>query len=407
MDPNIAIREAAAKDIPAVVDFLMRLHNPRNKARMKNWFTIMMDGRHPHIDASNFVIAEDLDNGKLVASATYMPWTYSYGGKPVQAVRLEEVFCEPAYQNQGIVKGILRRVEAICDERGYLFECVYGTNAVYPHLGYTYALPNEEEGYSYIVESEPAGKELRIEKAGGADIPAIARLYEATFARNLLATAIGEKEFDYMMNGNPEGEFYVVRRPGGEVCGFFQTQCKDRRIYMLELDGSASYHQLRPYLLAFCKKHGMEELKLKLGQSHPAYMVFGGLYHKKLPSELGFVKVRDIPRFFMGVADVLQDRLACSPYAHFTGAFTLAVHSREEAYRLSFADGMLTDVSPVQQAHGEVDIERSRLVRLLFGRVAPEEIDGEFSMYCFQNSDLRNLFGIIFPQQQSHVVSVN
>jgi hypothetical protein len=54
-----------------------------------------------------------------------------------------------------------------------------------------------------------------------------------------------------------------------------------------------------------------------------------------------------------------------------------------------------------------VDIERGRLTRLLFGRVSPEEMDGEFSMYYFQNSDLRNLFGLLFPQMQSHVVSVN
>jgi len=54
-----------------------------------------------------------------------------------------------------------------------------------------------------------------------------------------------------------------------------------------------------------------------------------------------------------------------------------------------------------------VDIERGRLARLLFDRVAPEEMDGEFSMYCFQDGDLRNLFGILFPGMQSHVVSVN
>jgi GNAT superfamily N-acetyltransferase len=80
------------------VDFEMRMHSPR----MKDWYTILMDGRHPHIGASNFIIAEDLRSGRPVASVTYMPWTYAYGGKLVKAVRLEQVFCDPAYQNQGI-----------------------------------------------------------------------------------------------------------------------------------------------------------------------------------------------------------------------------------------------------------------------------------------------------------------
>jgi len=404
---NINIREATARDIPAVVDLLMRLHNPRNKTRMKNWFMILMDGRHPHIDASNFIVAEDADNGRLAATATYMPWTYSYGGARVKGVRLEEVFCEPEYRGQGIMRRIVGWIEEITAREGVLFACVYGKNALYGHLGFTYGLPNEEEGYSYIVESEPVGKDLRIVKVGDEDIPAMAKLYEANYSRNLLATAIGETELNYMKNVYAEGEFYAVKRSGGKICGFFQTQCRDRRIYMMELDGSVSYHQLRPHLLAFCKKHGMEELKLKLGKTHPAYMVFDGLYHKELPSELGFVKVRDIPGFLMGIADVLAGQLAGSPYAHYTGAFTLAMHNRDEAYRLVFDEGRLAEIRPAAQEHGEVDIERGRFVRLLFGRVSPEEMDTEFSMYCFQNRDLRNLFAILFPEMQSHVVSVN
>jgi len=336
-----------------------------------------------------------------------MPWDYSYGGARVKAVRLEEVFCGPEYRGQGIMRRVVRRIEEISAEKGVLFECVYGKNALYGHLGFTYALPNEEEGYSYIVEKETAGKDLRIVKAEDGDIPAIAKLYEANYARNLLTTVIGEEELNYMKNVYAEGEFYVIKRSGGDICGFFQAQCKDRRIYMMELDGSVSYHQLRPYLLAFYKKHGLDEMKLKLGKDHPAYMVFNGLYRKKLPSELGFVKVRDIPGFLMGVAGVLAGRLAASPYAHYTGAFTLAMHNRDEAYRLAWDDGRLLSVTPVRQEHGDVDIERGRFIRLLFGRVAPEEMDGEFSMYYFRNWDLRNLFEILFPAIQSHVVSVN
>jgi len=176
---------------------------------------------------------------------------------------------------------------------------------------------------------------------------------------------------------------------------------------MMELDDSVSYHQLRPYLLAFYKKHGLKEMLLKLGKTHPAYMVFNGLYHKKLLTSLGFVKILDIPNFLMGISEVLEARLAQSPYAHFTGSFTLAVYIREEAYRLRFHDGKLTEVTPVKQEHGDVEIERGRLTLLIFGRVAPEEMDEEFSMYRFGSSDLRNLFEILFPQIQSHVVSVN
>ena len=124
MDKSIRIREATANDIPAVVDFYMRLDNPGQK----DWIEIMMDGRHPYVNASNFIIAEDA--GKVAASVIYMPWIYSYGGQKVYGVRLEEVFCEPEYQSRGLVRGILQRIADISSEKGYLFECVYGTNAV-------------------------------------------------------------------------------------------------------------------------------------------------------------------------------------------------------------------------------------------------------------------------------------
>ena len=403
MEGNIIIREATMQDIHSVVDFYMRLDNPGQK----DWIEIMMDGRHPYVNSSNFIIAEDSASGKLVASVIYMPWSYSYGGGLVKAVRLEEVFCEPDYQNQGIMKNMLQRVAKISSEKGYLFEVVYGTNAVYNHLGYTYGLPNEEEGYNFILENEAVGNDFIISEANDDDIPIMARLYEANYTRNLLTTAIGCNEIHYTKNVYVQGNYYVIKSLDGNICGFFHTQLEEKRIYMMEMDDTVSYYQIRPYLVAFYKRHSLDKLICKLGKSHPVYTVFNGLFQKKLLSELGFVKVRNIPKFLMGISNVLNGRLTKSVYAHFSGSFTVSMHNKDEAYKLTFVDGVLSDVSPVKQGHSEVDIERDRFIKLLFGRISPEEMSEEFSMYYFQNADLRNLFGILFPKMQSHVVSVN
>jgi len=401
MDKNIRIREATINDIPTVVDFYMRLDNPSQK----DWIEIMMDGRHPHVDASNFIIAEDLNNGKIVASVIYMPWTYSYGGCLVKAVRLEEVFCEPDYQDQGIVRKILHLIAEISSENGYLFEVVYGTNAVYNHLGYTYGLPNEEEGYSYIIEP-PAPKNIFIiEEASNSDIPIMAKLYEKNYSRNLLTTVIGEKEIFYNKNIYEQGKFHLIKQIDGQICGFFLLYTN--HIYMMELDDTVCYYQIRSDLIAFLKQQGISEICIKLGKSHPIYMVMNSFHKKKILSELGFVKVNEIPKFIISVSSVLNDRLAKSPYAHFSGIFTVAMHSKDEVYKFVFDNGMLTDVSGVKQEHGEVDIDRNRFIRLLFGRVSSEEMNDEFSMYYFQSNDLRNIFEILFPKLQSHVVSVN
>ena len=70
-------------------------------------------------------------------------------------------------------------------------------------------------------------------------------------------------------------------------------------------------------------------------------------------------------------------------------------------------DPKLIDVLPVKQNHGEVDIERSRFIKMLFGRISPEEMMDEFYMYWFSTEDYRNIFEILFPKMQSHVVSLN
>jgi GNAT superfamily N-acetyltransferase len=89
------------------------------------------------IDISNFIIAKDTDNDKLIASIIYQPWNYSYGGNIMKGVRLENAFCETEYQNQGIGKKILNKIAQLSDAEDCLFELVYGENSLYNHLGYT------------------------------------------------------------------------------------------------------------------------------------------------------------------------------------------------------------------------------------------------------------------------------
>jgi len=300
-------------------------------------------------------------------------------------------------------------------EKGCLFELAYGQEALYgsyDEWGYAYGIPDEGNGYTCIIWEEEARDQYSIHEARDADIPVIAKLYEKCYERNLLATAIGYKEIDYLKNAYSEAAsyectFYVIKTPSSEICGFFHAQTSDKRLYMMELDDGHSYYQIRPYLMEFYKRHGLDRIPLRLGRDHPAYMVFRDTPRKKEFSEHGYIKIYDMPKFFMEIACVLNARLAGSPYAHYTGTFTLATHSRDKAYKLEFECGKLIDVLPVKRQNGEVNIERNRLVKLMFGRVSPSEFEEEPYVFWFKNDDYRNLFKILFPEMQSHVFSMN
>ena len=234
----IRICEGTKTDIPAIVEFLMRLH-AQNKT---DWFEVMADGRHPNNDVSNFIMAKNTDNDKIVALTIYQPMNYSYCGTIIKGVRLEEVFCEPEYQNEGVLEKILNKIAELSDEKGSLLELVFvGMYSFFDRLGYTFGIPCEGEGYTYIADSEKTKDEFSIEEASDDDIPIITKLHEKAFTRNLLTTALGCDEIYYIKNlynvsAPYPSKFYVIKSVAGKICGFFLTQLKVKHIYMMELD---------------------------------------------------------------------------------------------------------------------------------------------------------------------------
>ena len=73
----------------------------------------------------NFIIAKDTDNNKIVALTIYQPMNYSYCGSIVKGTRLEEVFCEPEYQNEGVLEKILDKIAELSDEKGRDFRNIF------------------------------------------------------------------------------------------------------------------------------------------------------------------------------------------------------------------------------------------------------------------------------------------
>ena len=403
----IKIREGTKTDIPEIVEFLMRIR-ALNKS---DWFEVMADGRHPNNDVSNFIIAKD--NDKIVALTIYQPMNYSYCGNIIKGTRLEEVYCEPEYQGEGIREKILDRIAELSDKKGSLLELVFvGLYTFFDSQGYSFGIPCEGEGYTYIVESEKTNGKFTIVEASDDDIPAITELHKIAYKRNLLTTSFGCDEINYIKNTYNEvatypSKFYVIKTSAGKICGFFLTMLIEKRIYMMELDDDCSYHQIRPYLNEFYEKHGFDKIPVMLGNTHPIYTVFKGFYNQKSLPELGFVKVRNIPKFLMSISQTLNERLKKSPYANLTASFIIAMRNDNEAYRLNFVDGKLIEVTPVKMDFGQVFIERDKFIQILFGRISPVGIEGETYIFNFENVDYRNIFEILFPKMPSHVMSLN
>lgn len=241
----LEIKKGTSSDIPAAIEFLMQMHS----SVKQSWFQVMMDGTHPTTDITDFIIAAD-PHGNIAALVICQPYHYSYDGCIFKGIRLEEFFCVRAHNNRETVLKILDKVKECAEETGAFIENAYGQDALYgkyDFFGYTFGLPVEMDGYTFMIQDEEAGSDFTIEEANDDDIPKMAELYKQTHKRNLVTTVIDCDEISYIKNiygklGLYDCKFFVVKSSSDNVCGFFLTQTSDMYMFMLELDDSCSFH---------------------------------------------------------------------------------------------------------------------------------------------------------------------
>jgi predicted N-acetyltransferase YhbS len=405
MNANITIRTATTSDIDPVADFYTRLDHPGQAP----WIKIMMDGRHPYTSAENFVLAKDRTNGKIVSCAIYMPWTYLYDGVPIGVSRMEQVFTDPEYQGQGLMKAIFHKLLQLSDSRGDLMQVVYGRPGLYRHLGFSFALPNEEAGllvsfHETNLPEEPL--EFAICPAEETDLPRIVELYHRASLRYAVYLHMGLAEFLYAKNVYPNETLDVIKNQAGEVVGFIRFW-KNDVVYALELVPTVSYYRFRKTFLQHFKSQGVHQVAIKMGEHHPFYDVLDEYPQKKLLTLHGYGRIGDIPAFLRAVAPVLGNRMRASAYAGFDGTLVLCLYHLNESYRINFMNGRLAGVVPVAQDHGDVCIVRDHLIKFFLGQLSLDDLDRENAEITFNHPDFRRIFGILFPKKQSFIYSIN
>jgi hypothetical protein len=118
-----------------------------------------------------------------------------------------------------------------------------------------------------------------------------------------------------------------------------------------------------------------------------------------------YVRVGDLPAFLRRIGPVLEQRLAISPMAGYTGQLKLSFYSRDSGISLSFDQGCLHAVNacPVEWKESAIPIEM--FVQLLFGYKSLQELEN-YSSELFILNPYRLLMQTLFPRQDSAILSV-
>lgn len=407
MNTRILIRQASMKDKDSIIQLLNKLHGTDKSS----WIEIMMDGRHPYTDISNFIIAEDTETKSIIGNATMMPWRYLYDGKPIHVTRIEEVIIDTEYRGRGISRRILDYIHKLSEEQDTILQVVFGRPGFYKHHGYTLSLPNEEEGMEVALRKADAITnsdriKFTIEESAEDDLPFIQLMLDNIHDRNMICTYIKEKELYYTKYVYDEHTINVIKDTSGNNVGIM-NHYNNKNVYWLEISKDISYYELRSSLMNYFLEKGIAEVKFKLGANHPFYQFLGDYCTRKLLTISGYARIPDIPKFLLSISDVLDERIAQSDYRGFSGSIDISLHNKLECYSLIFENGKIISAEAIDKGFGDVRILRSYLVQLILGRKSAIDLQIENAEVHFTNSDFMQLMSILFPNKDSYVFSLN
>jgi hypothetical protein len=324
--------------------------------------------------------------------------------------------------------------------RGELVQAITGIDFYYRQFGYEYAL--DLGGRRLILAANvPPAKEgetaaFALRPATVDDVPHLVALYNQQRKDSLVWNELNAADWRYyttvwetpvVRSQDPlhvglSRRMYMVVDGGGQVCGYAALATKRRgrvlTVINLELyphvNWQAAIHDL---LRAFCaagretpgqpgEAQPFGELSLSLGRTHAAYDVLDEtLLARSAGLYAWYVRVADVPGFVRHVAPVLEQRLAGSILAGYSGELRCDFY--KGGLRLLWEKGKLLAAEPWTSTEWGDDAELGCpplvFLQLLFGYHSIAELEEFYPDVETKNRAAALLADILFPKRQSVV----
>lgn len=341
---------------------------------------IFMSGKFPFMDAGDFAVVEDTSQPSRPIVACTCLWRHQwrYADIPLGVGRPEYVATDPTYRNRGLVRRLFELVHARSAAEGHLLQAITGIAYFYRQFGYEYVLDLEGNRTVYFAqiaerkadEAEP----YRLRPATLADIPQLMRLYDGRRADSLLWGELDETYWRFMVNywEDPavqsqevtklgiKGRYLMIVDSNGGVVG--STWVRTRRwgatlVVVPALSNAPEVDRpaVMTSLLRLLRDQGLQtpgntpdtppcsELRFDLGIENPLYELMGERLALRIDRPYAwYVRIADIPAFLRRITPVLEQRLAHSVFAGYTGELKIDLY--RGGLLIRFAGGKLTQV---------------------------------------------------------------
>jgi hypothetical protein len=390
----------------------------------------MMRESHPVIGPANVLIVEDTRAHKIVSTMCLIPQTWTYAGIPFEVGRPEMVATDPDYRRRGLVREQFRFLHAVSESMGHQVQGITGISWYYRQFGYEYALDLGGGRVAYfsnvptLKENESAAYRVREMTAG--DIPLVSKVYARECARSLVACPRSESLWRYLVEPLPASMAWrvplqIIETADGRAVGYFQPSRDvwNDAIVMFELGvvEGQSMRAVMPTVLRWMKSLGEAEatksnktikgIYLAFGREHPGYDAIPDLLPRTRIPYGWYIRVPDVPQFIRHIAPALENRLANSAMAGYSGE--LKISEYRHGYKLVWENGKLTNVTtwqPMPGEEGDCGFPPLVFLQLLFCRKSLMELR-ESLADAWAKDETAPLLDALFPKMYSCVYPVS
>jgi hypothetical protein len=372
---GLVLRTAAGgQDVERVVQFNGTIHGSDAAVLTRNLLL-----QHPDVWRRDLVFVEQEGSGgspgRVVSSLCLIPWTWRYEGVQIPAGEMGIVGTLESHRQRGLIRAQVVYFERRLAERGCLLSHIQGIPYYYRQYGYEYALPLEG-GLRLEFRDIPGEPDPRytFRRAGVADIPILARLYDEAAEDLAICAVRDEATWRYLLTqpagSATEAEWYLVEGPGGVVAGYwavperhFGQELVVSEVSRLSFDAAVA---VLHHATALGRERGKPGIRLNLPPECTLMRVGRSLGGHDLGRYAWQIRLVDPAALLRTLAPVFSRRVAESPFAGLTGDFDLGLYRR--TLRMRFRQGDLIAVEDVGFiGGGTVRLPPLQLVPLLLG----------------------------------------
>ena len=435
---GLVLRRSSVEDAKALADFNARVHSDEGldhpDEKVWAWTYDLMAKPHPTFKATNFTIVEVVTSGQIVSAMNLIPQTWSYAGIPFKVGRPELVGTLPEYRNRGLVRRQFELIHQWSDQNGDLVQAITGIPYYYRLFGYEMAmnLQGGRAGYPTHIPRLKQGdaEPYLIRLAGEADIPLISQLYTLGCKRSLVACERDDSLWRYELIGKSEKNVNrvivrIIETPDGKPCGFIthfgSTWGEMLAVQRYEILPEFSWLDVTPAVIRYLEsthhqlqpEHGEKKpfgaFGFWLGEDHPVYRVMPDRLPRVRKPYAWYLRVPDVTGFLRRITPVLEQRLAASAMAGYSGEVKITFY--RAGVRIVFDKGSLTTIAawqpePVGHA-GNAAFPPHTFLQLLFGYRNLEMLKASFVDVWTDRDEIHVLLEALFPRQASDVWPVS